>query len=498
MVLASADAWAQRDGESPTSLPGVDRVAHADSFARFAAAALSVGYGYTGGVINANSADGHHRAASSLALSIRPLPYLAVAFQYDNRYDKHVDLEEGDGKDDGWLAESRLSARYVRPLSPQLGLGVEATVWFPPGGSPPSFSASGTSFEGTLIATYVPMPALRVSANAGYRLDRSVDSIDNAAMLSTADRLALGVSEFDAILGGVGATYSFGDFDILAEATWDILVGSGNPPLAQSPLRASGGGRWRVTDSMQVQLLAQGSPSEVGDFSTMGSLYRVDPSFSTMLTVSYSHPVKGPAVLVAEPDCEKNPDDPRCAPAKPLEPGKLWGTVTDEGGNPVANAKVTVVLNPTDPNAGGPLTIDSETDAEGNFKIEGQSNAEPLPDGTGSVTVEAEGYEPKTSSVEVKKGQLSRVALPLQEKLPVGQLRGVIQAFNGTPLKATVTVQPGDASATAEDDGSFEIDLQPGEYQVTITAAGYAEQTRTVSIEKNGVTIMNVDMRAAK
>jgi len=431
-------------------------------------------------------------------VSIRPLPFLAVAFQYANRYDKHVDLEEGDGKDDGWLAESRLSARYVRPLNPQLGLGAEVSVWFPPGGSPPSFSASGTSFEGVLIATYAPMPALKVSANGGYRLDRSVDSIDNASMLSTADRLALGVSEFDAILAGLGATYSFGAFDILAEATWDILVGSGAPTIGQSPLSLGGGARWRVTDAIQVQLLAQGSPSEVGDFTTMGSLYRVDPSFSTMFTVSYSHPNKDAVVVIAEPDCTKTPDDPRCAPAKPLEPAKLWGTVTDEGGNPVANAKVTLVINPSDPSAGGPITIDSESDAEGKFKIEAQGNSEPLPDGAGSITVEAEGYEPKTSSVTVKKGELSRVAVPLQEQLPLGQLRGVIQAFNGTPLGATVTVQPGDNSATAADDGSFEIDLQPGEYQVTITAAGYAEQTRTVSIEKNGVTIMNVDMRAAK
>ncbi|MBT8493670.1 MAG: carboxypeptidase-like regulatory domain-containing protein [Deltaproteobacteria bacterium] len=443
-------------------------------------------------MLNANEGDSHHRAASSLAASFRPLPYLALVFQYDNRYDRHSNLEEGDGSDDGWLAESRLGARFVHKLTPELGLGLETMVWFPPGGEPPSFDFGGTSVETRALATYNMNDALRVSGNVGFRYDNSVESVDNADMLSTADRLALGVSDSNAVLAGVGATYSFGNFDVLAEGTWDILIGSDAPDLSESPLRFGAGIRMRATDSIQIQLVAEASPSKVGDFTTMGTLYRVDPSFSTMFTLSYSYPLKQADQQI---DCVRFPSDARCPKVEEVkkDPGKLKGTITDEGGNPISGAAVTLVIQPREP--GKPqVTVTATTGEDGSFEI-ADANGEPLPDGAAELTVEAEGFDAKKQNVDIVAGKLSEVSVPMSEALPPGVLRGAVQSFRGKPLKATITVEPGDKTATADPQGQFEIELEPGEYKVKISAGGFKTQTRTVTIEKNGVTIMNVDMR---
>jgi hypothetical protein len=46
--------------------------------------------------------------------------------------------------------------------------------------------------------------------------------------------------------------------------------------------------------------------------------------------------------------------------------------------------------------------------------------------------------------------------------------------------------------------GRFEIDVAPGAYDVTITAPGFAAQTRRVQVEQNGVTLLDVDLRSEK
>jgi len=46
------------------------------------------------------------------------------------------------------------------------------------------------------------------------------------------------------------------------------------------------------------------------------------------------------------------------------------------------------------------------------------------------------------------------------------------------------------------DGGRFEVDVPPGRYRVTISASGYQTQQRTVDVEENGVTVLNVDLRS--
>ena len=41
----------------------------------------------------------------------------------------------------------------------------------------------------------------------------------------------------------------------------------------------------------------------------------------------------------------------------------------------------------------------------------------------------------------------------------------------------------------------IEIELPPGSYEVEISADGFAAQTRRLSIDEQGVTVINIDLR---
>ena len=56
-------------------------------------------------------------------------------------------------------------------------------------------------------------------------------------------------------------------------------------------------------------------------------------------------------------------------------------------------------------------------------------------------------------------------------------------------------VAPIGTKVQSDENGEFTLDLPPGEYEVTIEAAGVKPQTRKVKVEQNGVTILNVDLR---
>jgi hypothetical protein len=84
----------------------------------------------------------------------------------------------------------------------------------------------------------------------------------------------------------------------------------------------------------------------------------------------------------------------------------------------------------------------------------------------------------------------------------LGYLRGLIRTFRSEPLRAQIVVrdQRGKTTASRESaaDGVFEIELPPGSYRVTISAAGYDTHSRNVQIEGNAVSILNVDMHESK
>ena len=110
--------------------------------------------------------------------------------------------------------------------------------------------------------------------------------------------------------------------------------------------------------------------------------------------------------------------------------------------------------------------------------------------------------------LEVAPSAKDEVARPIDEKpaevkppeealpqTPAGQLRGLIRSFKGQGLQSAVRVEPLGVEARTDEEGAFAVDVPPGTYQVKIVTKGYKTQTREVRIEKNGVTVLNADLR---
>ena len=73
-----------------------------------------------------------------------------------------------------------------------------------------------------------------------------------------------------------------------------------------------------------------------------------------------------------------------------------------------------------------------------------------------------------------------------------------VRSFDGAPLPAQVRLLPAGSSVSADKDGRFVLELAPGSYQVEIECSGYRTQRRKVIVQKNGVTVLNVELRGSR
>jgi hypothetical protein len=388
----------------------------------------SGGYAYTESVLG--MADTHHRAAGSLALDERPVTWLDFAFRLDGRYDAHV--VPGQPTDTGLVGDPRLYARGDKAWAGGLALGARAGLWLP-GRNAPSVDLSAASPELVGALSYAPRAsALALTANAGFRLDRSARSASDAAQLSAGDRLALEVSAFNEVLLGAAATFGRGRGQGFVEGSWDLLVGAGAPPPRSSPILVGAGGRLALGRSLRFEAELEASPSSRPAVGPTAPLVPVPPRVAFWLGLTYAFSAAAPPPAPPPP--------PAAPPSPPPEPAS--------------------------PPAAPPPAAKPE--------------------------------EPQT---------------------PKGQIRGLVRSLKGTAVAAEVTIEPeapapGAAAADAgpappegsakgnvtprADGGRFKVDVAPGRYRVTISAPGFQSQKRTIDVEENGVTLLNVDLRSER
>jgi hypothetical protein len=468
------DAPVQASGDTAGALPGLVRVGTSGPLERGLVATAQAGYGYLGPVLDAG--DSHQRGALDLAVSFRPIEWFAIAGRFSGRYDRH-DAE--DGKDRGWVGDPRLALRAGLPLSGPIGVALQVSAWFP-GADAPSVKLDATTIDSLAIVTWRGKRAM-LSAQGGFRYDRSARSAPGADLLSPSDRMALGVSEFHAALAGVGAGIRLGASELFADWSWDYLIGDQAPRARLSPMRVGAGWRMGLGEMAAIQLAGEYSLADTDSLLPMEDLYPVEPRFSVLLGASFNLFRRKPHEerLVTTDDGGAGDDT---APPPPAT-GTVDIAVTGAGGAPVADADVE--LTP----AGAAVPLTARTDKEG------RATFAEVAKGKAQVTVKAADHVDTTQDLEIAPGRAATVAVALDKKLPPGQLLGTVRNWNGKPLKATLVIAPSGTKAQSDEHGEFSLDLPPGDYEVTIEADGVKPQTRKVKIEQNGVTILNVDMR---
>lgn len=464
---ALADDESAQVGQGPGALPGAVRVRAATPGQPGPLVSSWAGYGYRGPVLDAD--DGHHRAAGGLAIGLGHGDWLTAALRLDGRYDRHVDLPEG--SDDGWVGEPRLSVLARRSVGGPVHLGGELSIWFP-GEAAPSVVLDAISAELSGIASVVPrsVPVV-VSGNLGLRIDRSAAAIDDPDALSLADRMALGLSDSNAVLVGLAVTHRRGPLELAGEWSWDLLVGDEAPDVAASPMRLAATARHRLSGSLLVQAIVEVGLSEAPQIARGMPLSPVEPRLTVHAGLQYRFggSRRVPPVLDREP--------PPPLPAL----GAVEGQVRSTTGGPLPGAEVVII-------AGG-RQLTAVAGPDGRFEI-GE-----VPVGPARVRAAMADHDPAEVELEIRPGSGNPVELVLAPILPRGQLRGMVRSFAGKPIAATLVLEPTGDRTVTDDTGYFEIDVVPGTYQVVIEAEGYAAQRREVRIEERGVTILNVDLR---
>ncbi len=163
-----------------------------------------------------------------------------------------------------------------------------------------------------------------------------------------------------------------------------------------------------------------------------------------------------------------------CAPKKAPSFGltyedgvRVMGKVYDEANNKplVANVVVPIV----------PLNI--KTDADGSYIIRD------LPVGTYKATVSAWGYEPKTVTISVKEGQITKLDIGLK-KIKT-EVTGVLyDAKTHKPISGTVEVDPEGMVITATN-GKYSLTLPFGVYMLKAKSEKHIFDVKTVVVKNS-------------
>lgn len=459
-----------------SALAGVDQVLSARPGSAFVQVAASAGYGLT----ESQASEGaHHRLEAILAAAIRPIEQLAISLSFDGRYDAHP------GGDDGAVGLPRLTVVGSQPVAPRLHVGAALALALP-GQQAPSIDFSAS------VVSLLALGSLRLSggwvlsAQLGFRIDNSAQAAPDVERLSRADRLALGLSELNAVPLGVSATKSLEDWQLSAELSGEILVGKAAPSFLESPLRAAVVARLPVARDLSVELFSRLSLSQRPDYARVHPLLPVEPRL--MLGVGLRFAPQAPTALPAPSRTD------------------LRGKTQDAEGEPIANALVVLRVND--------LAMAQRSQEDGSFRFEN------LPRGSARLQVTADEREPLDRALTLDRDEQT-ISLRLTAKTQGSQLRGLVRSFDGAALQAqvrllqdgsaqrrqptTFATAPADAgsvaqgtSVTADKDGRFVLELAPGSYRVEIECSGYRTQRRNVTVQKNGVTLLNVELRALR
>lgn len=448
------------------------------------------GFGWRSGLLAENHRFG--RGIGNLAVGFSPHELVSIALALDGRYDRHFGLAPSG--EDGYVGDPRLIVRAAKQ-SGNLRFGGQAGVWVP-GKDAPSIAGSAISFDVRGLVSLNAGPGL-LSFSAGFRVDNSAKSVDNPANLTAQDRVSLGVSEFNAVIASAHLSIPFGKAFVGLESSLDLFVGSGDTPAGATEAHSAPGplirfgatAGYHVTPTISVLAFLAGAK--------VPGIDAADVMANDIKLVAYEPMITGGLGLQARFGGPKKQsgivkiDGP---PIEVIETADVSGEVVDDTGNPVVGAKVTVKLK-------GHMGT-GVTDEKGVYVVQklpiGKtvSGVTTLDDTAAEVSVEVDGKKPASQTLTLVKGPNQVTKLTLDPVLPPGQIRGLVRSVvTGRPLPgATIAIEPGGTKITSGADGTFTVDLPPGQYKLTASSPGLKEQILDVTVDPNGVAIKNIEL----
>jgi hypothetical protein len=486
------------------ALPGGIEVSTADTLPKgsFVVGTLD-GFGQRTGLLGSD--DKLLRLMGDLAASYGITDLLSVALSLDGRYDRHTGGNPS--PDDGYVGDPHIYVRGALPAG-SARVGAQLGIWIP-GRNAPSIAGSAISVDLRALVS-LPVGPASLSLEAGFQLDNSASSVSDPSQLSLADRTALGVSDFNEVYGGANITVPFGRAWINGEAMIEAFLGSapttaGHGSLDDGTLTIRGAisGGYHFTDAWSGLVFVELAKSPYITAAQVAAesipLVPYDPTF--MVGVGLSGRFGGPEKASTQvKDCAYTPEG--CPAVEVPILADISGTVVDEAGKPVVGAKVdiklkdvtapTVATDETGAYVFKGVRIGAKADASGN-----RPARHDVTETSAEIHVAVDGKKPGSATLApIAEGANSVPSIKLEPQLPPGQLRGVVHSLpNGKPVAgAAISIEPGGLKVESKADGTFQIDLPPGSYTLTVKAKGFASQDLPLTIDPNGVAIKNIDL----
>ena len=450
-----------------------------------------------------------NRAIGDLAFAYGVLDILSIGLSLDGRYDRHWGLAPTG--DDGYVGDPHLIIRAGKSTG-SLILGGQLGVWVP-GKDAPSVAGSAISVDARVLVSLPAGPGL-LSFSGGFRFDNSVKSVDDPMKLSLQDRVSLGVSDYNAAFGAVQLNVPIGQLWVAPEASLDVFIGGPPDPdpttmeikrasLARSTLIFRGGltAGYHITDQFSALVFLEAAKvpgintAQVLDANI--PLIPYEPMISGGIGLQARFGVTKKDSPFVGRECERR-IPPDCPDIKVTIYTIVTGKVVDNTGKPIAGAKIKVALKNSQ------LKEEIATDEKGEFKIEQvpignrMGDKETIDETAVEITAELPKMKSgKQTIAKIEKGTNTVPPITLEPELPPGQLRGVVRSLPGGKAVegATITVSPGDAKTTSAGDGTFSIDLAPGQYKIKVSKGGLRDQELEVTVPENGVAIKNIEMQ---
>jgi hypothetical protein len=228
---------------------------------------------------------------------------------------------------------------------------------------------------------------------------------------------------------------------------------------------------------LALQGIVEASPSSRPSVDAGQPLVPVEPRFGVVISLLIRIGAPAGRVLLQEPE-----GAPRVDASSDLV---LRGRVLDEEHRGLSGANLTLTTTKGE----GKRAV---SDTEGAFQLPG------LEPGEADLAIEAEGHATSHLHVVISAGDIPPIEASLSLKLPEGQIRGIVRDLTGKPIAASIRVEPLELEVSSDGQGSFRVDVPPGRYDVVLRAKGYAEQRRKVIVDRDGVVLLNVDLRGSQ
>jgi len=454
-------------GLTPRALPGIVRLGLPALAPRGFALATSAAAGYID-PIGAPPVQGA-RLGGGLAVGFAPIPELSFGLDFSGRLDLLSTPEQNA------MAEPRLTARGILFGAGPVRFGLEGDVRFV-GMAAPSIDWAATSPSLSALIACVPGGRTWIGTTVGFHLDRSAEAVPDPTSVSAGDRITLGASSAPALRTGIGISHRLPSvpLEVLGEFSADLLLGAAAPPLEQSPLRLTAGARYELAPRLALLASADVALSARPSALSGPTLVPIEPRFGGQLALTWNLERQEEPAPPAEASAPPPPPPP--APP-PIARSAIHGRVVDEAGAGLADIEVTLE------SARGTESV--RTLADGRFEF---ANIE---DGI-EVRLRAEGPGFDAAQAALGPGAEREAELVLYTAVPAGQVRGTVLDLNGRPVAAKITIDPGNSVLEVRPDGSFNIELAPGEYRLRAEHPDFAPQGRVIVVVERGVVILHI------